>query len=491
MHNIFQVRWALLVTLLALWPYQRNVRVVLVDFNSDDDGEATSLRELVSESCLEALQTGLLQFYRCDSQPTWHACICKNAAHYAACDSGWASHVVNLDCDRIVYPGFAPRLLRLFQQDTDAVAHFSNSWNSGTYGTVGCSVERFRALRGYDEDLLMRLRRAGCTLVRVLAANTVGYTLPNSEDGDVRKQALVKLQNVDVRYAGMKWGAMDQQNRRAMHAKAHIIARNTEPQWRPQEAVLVDLLASQPRPQAAAPALEARPQAAAQALEARPQAAAAALEARPRAAAAASQAPAVLLRPAPMRGLQREAPRRRTVTIMTLGLNRLKCLSGYDLDTPALVRAALSATGHHCDLAVDTRCLHDPEGLSEHLGVHPENIRQVVSNPALKSEVFRQVLVFLRRLQRREEDEVFVAFYCKSGRHRSVACSCIFERIFADMSWSVLETQHLSSWCWEWVKCQRRGVCRACFSPSALREKVLGEALLLWRESEPGPAAWW
>ncbi|MCP4240663.1 MAG: hypothetical protein GY772_08880, partial [bacterium] len=251
LRRTYQVRWALPLVLLALWPYQRNVRVFLVDFNSDDEGDATALRELVAESCFEALQTGLLQFYRCDSQPTWHACICKNSAHYAACDSGWPSHVVNLDCDRIVYAGFAPRLLRLFQQQTDAVAHASNNWHSGTYGTVGCSVARYRALRGYDEDflpsgcqdtdLMRRLQRAGCPLVRVTAANEVGYTLPNSEDGDVRMQILVKVQNVDVKYAGMKWGRMDEENRRAMHEKASIIARNTGPQWRPREAVLVDL----------------------------------------------------------------------------------------------------------------------------------------------------------------------------------------------------------------------------------------------------------
>ena len=72
--------------------------------------------------------------------------------------------------------------------------------------------------------------------------------------------------------------------------------------------------------------------------------------------------------------------------------------------------------------------LHDPAGLSRHLGLHEDNIRGCWE--IVKNKVYRWVLADLNRaLVWTGQEEFFVHVWCKSGRHRSVATALIIEAV--------------------------------------------------------------
>jgi len=125
-----------------------------------------------------------------------------------------------------------------------------------------------------------------------------------------------------------------------------------------------------------------------------------------------------------------------------------------------ILQHALERSRHfRADVIIDARGFPDPNGhcASGHIGFHPEIISRVVRH--------KNFCRWLEKVQRQIFDastvcevkasadgmryaDVGVALYCKSGRHRSVACSLILQYILAAEGWRCPEVHHLSEWTW-------------------------------------------
>lgn len=107
------------------------------------------------------------------------------------------------------------------------------------------------------------------------------------------------------------------------------------------------------------------------------------------------------------------------------------------------------------DLVVDSRCFPDPDArsLTHHYGRSPEIIRRICDN----SNFFRWLVDLKRAFEKARAAaqpaqnglvEMTIAFYCKKGKHRSVACSYICCEIFRREGWLCGEPKHLSRKGW-------------------------------------------
>ncbi len=237
MRRFHQIKVALPLMLLQLWPLQEHIVLVLADLNQDEE-----LSEFVEERLFEAVQCGLLVHMRSAEMPFWHACRAKNAAAFAAVGMGGICAVVNMDNDRVVGPNFATHLLRAFRDEGAAAVHYSTTWSPGTYGCIGMTTRVWQLLNGYDEefkpsgcqdtDVLMRMRALGLQVNVCRDRAIVGGTLPNEAPGETAAQ--VKVKNVDPSL-WERWGKMDSDNRSRMHINlaAGRLYANTSPTWAP------------------------------------------------------------------------------------------------------------------------------------------------------------------------------------------------------------------------------------------------------------------
>ena len=69
--------------------------------------------------------------------------------------------------------------------------------------------------------------------------------------------------------------------------------------------------------------------------------------------------------------------------------------------------------------------------------------------------------------------KVAIPFWCRSGKHRSVAFADIVEHIFFELNWSVHRVDYMS-WYWGVTKCKLCSICRGEKTPQG--EAVLNEA---------------
>ena len=186
----FQTKQALAHQLLTLWPYQEYCKLFLVDFAQT---ESESLQEWVMEHMQEAIDCGLLQYYRCRSIAYWHASICKNVAHYCATD--WSNILVNLDTDYLFHPSVVSEILHAYEQQPlnttkgSIFIDISNEMIEGSCGCIAASTHTFTQLRGYDEDFLpssvqdvdlkKRLKMAGARRIHIWSPSMLGFSIPN------------------------------------------------------------------------------------------------------------------------------------------------------------------------------------------------------------------------------------------------------------------------------------------------------------------------
>ena len=167
----------------------------------------------------------------------------------------------------------------------------------------------------------------------------------------------------------------------------------------------------------------------------------------------------------------------------------------HEVDTPPLpaertvldaLQAANCTNNARGSIAVDCRMFPDPDHHNRprdsvnHLGFSPTIILGVVRH--------RNFMEWLRDVKRRvlqEEitmnrhgDMLALCTYCKSGRHRSVACAVIMEYILSNLGYTVTTATHLAGHRWQRRTCNH---CHECRAPSPARDEALAFALRICR----------
>eukprot|EP00434_Breviolum_minutum_P021524 symbB.v1.2.018995.t1/scaffold1501.1/size122984/7 len=167
MNRLWQLKFALPLTLLHCFPYRNRCRVYVVDLGSND-----GTLEWLLNYCRWAIEIGLLRVFRAD-ELNWHACIGKNTAHIQACDGesrlGLAAIfcvegffffkasmaakediLVNVDGDNLIGAGFLKDVCQQFQDGCEVAQY---ELGGGTCGRIALRREVFLEIGGYDEDL--------------------------------------------------------------------------------------------------------------------------------------------------------------------------------------------------------------------------------------------------------------------------------------------------------------------------------------------------
>lgn len=142
----------------------------------------------------------------------------------------------------------------------------------------------------------------------------------------------------------------------------------------------------------------------------------------------------------------------------------------------ATLRAALGRMGYpSVNVLCDCRIFPDygQERLRGHPGGHPVTVAQVA-----RHDNFRPLLRSIHEQWGAPSTESarVMAFFCKSGKHRSVAVATILKRICEEEGLEV-DLRHLS--CTRWHG--QHGSCAACCAPSADRDNALAWAQYYWR----------
>jgi len=141
------------------------------------------------------------------------------------------------------------------------------------------------------------------------------------------------------------------------------------------------------------------------------------------------------------------------------------------------------------DLIVDCRVFKEPgrRELRSHIGQHPEILSGIFAGWNFHG--WLKVFGYSLRKTLEGSDEVSVAFYCKSGKHRSVAASFFCKHIVESEGWTCAHLQHLSS-ANGWSNCCK-GTCDECKAGAEAviqvrREEVLTQLQRLWQSQKSG-----
>jgi hypothetical protein len=158
--------------------------------------------------------------------------------------------------------------------------------------------------------------------------------------------------------------------------------------------------------------------------------------------------------------------------------NRNRCGGAFARVPDAALRAALGRMGHpSVDVLCDCRIFPDSgrERLYGHPGSHPVTVAQVA-----RHENFQPLLRSIQEQWGAPSTQPRVmAFFCKSGKHRSVAVATVLKWIFEEEGLEVC-IDHL---CYrKWHLRHRR--CAACCAPSADRDNAFAWAQYYWRSDE-------
>ncbi len=447
MRRNHQIKIALPLMLLQLWPLQGHIVLLLADLNQDEE-----LSDFVARHLYEAVACGLLVSLRSTEMPYWHACRAKNAAGFAAGGLPDVCAVFNMDNDRVVGPDFATHLLRAFLQEGATAVHYTAAWSPGTYGSIGMTTRVWHLLNGYDEefkpsgcqdtDVLLRMKALGITVVVCRDQAIVGATLPNEEPHEAASLQ-VKMNNVDPAFKE-KWGKMDADNRQLMRTKlaAGNHRANTSPGWAPlrlyaptwameaarRHAPAAFEPARRLAPAALEPplALPAPALAESSALTPRTLLRRSPLEASPKAGEAAQAAPPVPAAPPPAKAAQPEASSSsqgtwrlapvpepvpcavqacvQRVALFTFGWQKMgkvhpEYAEHWKHDNVRRVTMAMDATGYKMDHIINTLPLHDPAAHTAHLGFSVDVLRGIMSEAHREWRLheFEKLCLLLRR----------------------------------------------------------------------------------------------
>ncbi len=131
---------------------------------------------------------------------------------------------------------------------------------------------------------------------------------------------------------------------------------------------------------------------------------------------------------------------------------------------------------------VDCRGFKDPahvEHLRDHIGTHPTNMHQLVFGSHNQFDGWLTDLNDRFRALKPRPEEHVIAFFCKKGRHRSVACAAIFYECIRRCSHVMLvgPPEHLSSSYW-YMLCDN---CPTCRDPAPQKTEAIAYATNLWK----------
>ena len=190
--------------------------------------------------------------------------------------------------------------------------------------------------------------------------------------------------------------------------------------------------------------------------------------------------------------------RKKAIRIFTFGLETLDAelrayaqkldREGVRRPDPRILREALRRKNiNEIDILMDVRHFRNPPKGEErrHLGEHPGNLQRFVEHRKFEGWVrkLKNKLEVLGKVHR----PVRVAFYCRSGRHRSVSAAWFLRKVGEHIeSWGAHEgwqcmVSHLSQHTWDDKTCQGGSCCEVCRGPSTQSEWALKRALELWQ----------
>ena len=170
-------------------------------------------------------------------------------------------------------------------------------------------------------------------------------------------------------------------------------------------------------------------------------------------------------------------------TILTFGLenmdNELVNLTidaggGASASIPmeALHRALFRKGFKRVDFIIDCRLFPDPDAqaLTRHPGTHPEVLDRITRHRNFQGtvcQVQRRMKCIMAEKRERagpnEKLELVAAFYCKKGRHRSVAMAECFRHVVENLEgFRVREAKNLSEANWPKGTC--KGTCQECLA---------------------------
>ena len=201
MNRLWQLKFALPLTLLHCFSYRNTCRVYVVDLGSND-----GTLEWLLNHCRWAIEIGLLRVFRAD-ELNWHACIGKNTAHIQAEED----ILVNVDGDNLIGAGFLKDVCQQFQDGAE-VAHYE--LGGGTCGRIALKREVFLEIGGYDEDAYPMGAQDTDLVLRVKALKR-GYH--RKVKNPMLSQAIMNTQEQKIEncqeYEGIKkWSQMNEKN---------------------------------------------------------------------------------------------------------------------------------------------------------------------------------------------------------------------------------------------------------------------------------------
>ena len=134
----------------------------------------------------------------------------------------------------------------------------------------------------------------------------------------------------------------------------------------------------------------------------------------------------------------------------------------------------LRNTYYNVDVVVDMLAFSDPIAgpLKAHIGEHPEILWRMLQHPHFPTWL-RNVVYEVRQLLH-SRGHARVAFFCRAGRHRSIAGAWFLHHVSETMGWQCM-VSHLSKQDWKGTCPEQCSACRP--GPSDLRDQALRRAL--------------
>ncbi len=453
--------------------------------------------------------------------------------------------LVNLDGDNILGQRFVPQLLELIHPASsndvrpDFVRFKGNA--AGVTGRLACRASLFVGLNGYDEgmpypsgyqdiDLCNRARRTqvavwGQSNVRsIKAVEGSGSAIPNDLDNVRVALGAAKVVNCSDAARALTWGAMNGKN--MQYAKGQTDAvRNRGKEffqlgveatrlWPFASAGLPSTPAPAAQPSSARPPAPAAPQVVVGGWTppppARPPSTPAPPPARPPSTPAPAVPPVVVggwtpPSPAAAPTPAEQRPCYPPIDLYTVGVELLHLLRGSgarneelrdvlsrrratlrdDLLLAAMAEVELTMQAPAV-IVVDCRCFDDPDGprgLRNHVGTHPTIMQRLQRHANFGEWIARVRRDLAVALGGHGREGIEMVFFCRKGRHRSVACAKLMQHCLGRLTHVAPPIEHLSRGFWHRGTCDE---CRTCCKPCAARDEVYAAAWAAFREAGRG-----
>ena len=171
------------------------------------------------------------------------------------------------------------------------------------------------------------------------------------------------------------------------------------------------------------------------------------------------------------------------IKIVSFGVQKLQRLLPHNPKDCDLKSALCDVGIHNVALFVDVRNFPDPDagnkGLHGHTGNHHSIISGIVKHPQFSKTLLLVKNWWKQTVKSPSYSDVAIAFYCKAGRHRSVAWASIVHHIFNSGIVESVEVFHQSFHDGHWkFLCTEK--CAECCQKSDIRDKALELALSTW-----------